>query len=280
MMSIVQIWQEQREPLRSAITDRMSTSEVLYQVRHALLQTEQNALADLDDDVLRQQAGVLMNCLKGSLGLLEAHTAGKIWVAQKSEMNASPAASLWHCAAGAFALLAVYCGLNAEWVAMALAIAGLGLGAAALIKERKNASTILPRDEVQATVNIDVDRMLNVLDSQIRAMDRYLTDFAYLNDQARGSADSADSMTLSRAVDLIEALYDCDEEGRAPAEEAARQLLSRLGLQALDYSEENSRLFNTLPSKNITRTLSPAIVSAEDQKLLRRGTAAVCIGAA
>jgi len=280
MMSIVEIWQEQRESLRSAITDRMSTSEVLYQVRHALLQTEQNALADLDDDVLRQQAGVLMSCLKGSLGLLVAHTAGKIWVAQKSEKNASPADSMWRFAACALALLAVYCGLNAEWIALALAAAGLGLGAAALIRERKNASSVFPKDEVQATVSIDIERMLSVLDSQMRAMDRCLTDFAYLNDQARGSADSADSMTLSRAVDLIEALYDCDEEGRAPAEEAARQLLSRLGLQALDYSEENSRLFNTLPSKNITRTLSPAIVSAEDQKLLRRGTAAVCIGAA
>lgn len=279
-MSMDQFWQEQRKSLRSAITDRMSTSEVLYQVRHALLQTEQNALAELDDDVLRQQAGVLMSCLKGSLGLLEAHTAGQIWVAQKSEKNASAAVSLWRCAAGALALLAVYCGLNAEWIAMALAIAGLGLGIAALIRERKNASAILPRDEVQATVSIDVERMLNVLDSQMRAMDRCLTDFAYLNEQARGSADSADSITLSRAVDLIEALYDCDEEGRAPAEEAARQLLSRLGLQALDYSEENSRLFNTLPSKNITRTLSPAIVSADDQKLLRRGTAAVCIDAA
>lgn len=183
MMSIVEIWQEQRGSLRSAITDRMSTSEVLYQVRHALLQTEQNALADLDDDVLRQQAGVLMSCLKGSLGLLEAHTAGKIWVAQKSEKSASPADSMWRFAACALALLAVYCGLNAEWIALALAAAGLGLGAAALIRERKNASSVFPKDDVQATVSIDVDRMLSVLDSQMRAMDRYLTDFAYLNDQ-------------------------------------------------------------------------------------------------
>ena len=31
------------------------------QQRHALLQTEQNALAEMTDDVLRQQAGVLMS---------------------------------------------------------------------------------------------------------------------------------------------------------------------------------------------------------------------------
>lgn len=279
-MSILQTWQEQRETLRNAITDRMSTADVLYQVRHALLQTEQNALAGMDDDLLRQQAGVLMSCLKGSLGLLEAHTAGQVWVAQKSEKPTANDRSLWRCAAAALALLAVYCGLNAEWVAMALAIAGLGLGFLALMKERRTVSAILPKDEVRASVSVDIDRMLSVLDGQLRAMDRYLSDFSYLNDQARGSAEGADPLTLSRAAELMEALYDCDEEGRAPAEEAARQLLSRLGLQTLDYSEESSRLFNTLPSKNLTRTLSPAIVSVEDQKLLRRGTAAVRIDAA
>ena len=277
-MSIYEHWQVQKETLRSTVHSGMSTADVLYQVRHALLQTEQNALAELDDDLLRQQSGILMNCLKGSLGLLEAHTAGEVWLAQKSAKSQDNA--LWRMAAAALALLAVWCGLNAEWFAMALAAAGLGLGIYALIKERKNASSILPRDEVRASVSVDIERMLSVLDAQIRTMDRYLSDFAYLNDQARSSSEGADPITLSRAAELMEALYDCDEETRAPAWESARLLLGRLGLQILDYSEENSRLFNTLPSKNITRTLSPAIVSAEDQKLLRRGTAAVRIGAA
>lgn len=279
-MSIMQTWQEQREPLRNALTDRMSTADILYQVRHALLQTEQNALAEMNDDVLRQQAGVLMSCLKGSLGLLEAHTAGQVWVAQKSEISKMDHHSLWRIVAIILVFLAVYCGLNSEWLSMALAIVGLGLGFFALMKERRNASSILPKDEVQATVGVDIDRMLAVLDGQMRAMDRYLSDFSYLNDQARGNAEGADPITLSRAAELLEALYDCDEEGRGPAEDAARQLLNRLGLQTVDYSEESSRLFNTLPSKTLTRTLSPAIVSAEDQRLLRRGTAAVRIDAA
>lgn len=279
-MSILQHWQEQRDSLRNAITDRMNTADVIYQVRHALLQTEQNALAEMDDDLLRQQAGVLMSCLKGSLGLLEAHTAGQVWVAQKSEISKTNGRSLWRSAAIALALLAVYCGLNAEWVAMALAIAGLGLGLFALLQERRTASAILPKDEVRASVSVDIDRMLSVLDGQLRAMDRYLSDFSYLNDQARGGADNADAITLSRAAELMEALYDCDETERAPAEEAARRLLEKLGLQAVDYCEEHSRLFNALPSKSVTRTLSPAIVSIKDQQLLRRGTAAVRISAA
>ena len=74
----------------------------------------------------------------------------------------------------------------------------------------------------------------------------------------------------------MEALCGCDPEAR----EAAGRLLAELGLGALDYSEENRRLFNALPSKSETRTLAPAIVSLEDQRLLRRGTAAVRTGAA
>ncbi len=279
-MSILQYWQPQRDALRAALTDRTSTVDVIYQVRHALLQTEQNALAGMDDDLLRQQASVLLSGLKGSLGLLEAHTAGQVWVAQKAENQQTISPSLWRSAAVALILLVVYCLIESEWVAMILAIAGLGLGVAALIKDRKSPAYSLPQDEVRVSVHTDIERMLGILDGQMRAMDRYLSDFAYLNDQARGSAEGADPAMLSRAAELMEALYDCTEAERQPAEEAARKLLNRLGMDAIDYCEESSRLFNALPSKSMTRTLSPAIVSVKEQKLLRRGTAAVRIDAA
>ena len=279
-MSILQHWDEQKAALRSALNERMSAADTVRYVRHTLLQVEQNALAEMDDDLLRQQASVLMGSLKGSVGLLEAHGTAQVWVAQKSQNTKTENHSLWRSAAAALALLAVYCGLSGEWIALILCCAGFGLGFFALLQERKNASSLLPRDEVQASVTVDIDRLFAILDGQLRAMDRYLSDFSYLNDQARGGADNADSITLSRAADLMEALYDCDEAERAPAEEAARRLLEKLGLQALDYCEEHSRLFNALPSKSTTRTLSPAIVSVKEQQLLRRGTAAVRIDAA
>ena len=56
---------------------------------------------------------------------------------------------------------------------------------------------------------------------------------------------------------------------------AVEGLLNGLGFRAMEYSEDNSRLFTVLPSKNETRTISPAIVSAEDFRLIRRGPAAV-----
>lgn len=279
-MSIVQHWQTQKDVLRSVLSDLMSAADTVRHVRHTLLQVEQNALAEMDDDLLRQQASVLMGSLKGSVALLEAHGTAQIWIAQKSENAKKQTPSFWHYTAAVLALLAIWCVLNGEWIALILACAGFGLGLYALMQERKNASMLLHRDEVQVAVTVDIDQLFAVLDSQIRAMDRYLSDFNYLNDQARGGADNADAITLSRAADLMEALYDCDEAERASAENAARRLLEKLGLQALDYCEEHSKLFNALPSKSVTRTLSPAIVSVKEQQLLRRGTAAVRIDAA
>ena len=273
-MSILQHWDEQKDALRSTLNDRMSAADTVRHVRHTLLQVEQNALAEMDDDLLRQQASVLMGSLKGSVGLLEAHGTAQVWVAQKSQNTKKENHFLWRLAAGALVILAVYCGLSDEWLASLLCCAGFGFGFSALVQERKNASSMLPRDEVQASVTVDIDRLFAILDGQLRATDRYLSD------QARGGADNADTITLSRAADLMEALYDCDEAERAPAEEAARRLLEKLGLQVLDYCEEHRRLFNALPSKSTTRTLSPAIVSVKEQQLLRRGTAAVRIDAA
>lgn len=279
-MSIWQHWQTQKEGLRASLTEQTPSADAAAKVRRALLQTEQNALAEMDDDLLRQQASVLMGGLKGSLGLMEAHGTAQVWVAQKSTPVPAAVPMLEKAAAGLLVLAAVWCGFRDEWLALALCVSGLITGAAALLSARKAAPETLPADRVQASVTLDVDRLIAVLDSQLRAMDRYISDFASLNEQAAGCAEHADSITLSRAADLMEALYDCGEEAREPAEEAARRLLERLGLEALDYTEDNSRLFNALPSKSHTRTLSPAIVSLGDQQLLRRGTAAVRIGAA
>lgn len=44
-MTIYEHWQTQRETLRAKLQDKPDTSSVIYEVRHALLQTEQNALA-------------------------------------------------------------------------------------------------------------------------------------------------------------------------------------------------------------------------------------------
>ena len=276
-MTIFEHWQNQKELLRPKLAEQPDLAGVVYQVRHAIMQTEQNALAELEEDMLRQQAGVMLGMLKTSIGLMETNIAAQVWVPQKQSDKPKESSRLQWIAAGLLVLLMVYCGLQNLWLGSALAMCCLILSAVSLFSCPK----VLPStDEVRVTLKPDVDRLFIILDGQIRSIDRAVNDFSYLNDQMRSGSDGADPSSIARAADLLEAIYSCDEELREEAEEAAMRLLASIGLYAVPYSEETSRYFNALPSKNTTRTLSPAILSLQDRRLLRRGTAAVCTGAA
>lgn len=276
-MTIFEHWQNQKELLRPKLTDEPDMAGVVYQVRHAIMQTEQNALAELDEDVLRQQAGVMLGMLKASIGLMEANIAAQVWVPQKQSDKPKESSRLRWIAAGLLVLLMAYCGFKTLWLGSALGLCCLILSAVSLFSRPKTASF---SDEVRITLKPDIDRLFIILDGQIRSIDRAVNDFSYLNDQMRSGSDGADPSSIARAADLMEAIYACDEELREEAEEAASRLLASIGLYAVSYCEETSRYFNALPSKNTTRTLSPAILSLQDRRLLRRGTAAVCTGAA
>lgn len=271
-MSIFEHWQKQKSVLELSLTGQTDMAGVVYQVRHAILQVEQNALAEMTDDVLRQQAGILFSSIKNSVGLMEAHIATQVWVPQKQRSSRREPFSLRIIAAAMLAALVVYCYVKGLWLGCILTVCSLILG---LVSSLHSSKVSFVQDETRITLKPDPDRMFAILDGQMKAIDRYVNDFSYLNDQQRSGTEGADPAALSCAADLLEALYEYDEEEREPAEDAARRLLSSMGLCAVDYSCETSRLFNALPSKNITRTLSPAIISAHDRSLLRRGTAAV-----
>lgn len=270
-MTIFEHWQAQKDALQSRIQHHSAVADVAYQVRHTILQTEQNALSEMSDDILRQQCGVLFSCLKTSIGLMEASDASQICLPQKSskvtKQRLIPGLISW----GLLLLLALYCYEKGLLVGAFLALCSLALGVFSLL--RKSEPPL--QTETHITLNTDIDRLFSILDGQMRSIDRYIHDFSYLNDHLRCGNSIADDASLSHAADLFEALYECNEEERTPAEEAAKRLLASMGLRVVDYSTDTSRLFNTLPSKSTTRTLSPAIVSAQDQHLLRRGTAAV-----
>lgn len=271
-MSAFECWEEQRESLRAALKDQTSVADQVYAIRHALMQTEQNTLAQQSDEVLRQQMGVLFSLVKGSVGFLETPVAATSWVAQsrKAEKQGGKA---WLVVL--MALLMIFSGLCCYFRGIVLgwvsALAALIAGSAALLTERRKATG---HDEVRVTLQPDVERLLAVLDGQLRAIDRCANDFAYLNDSLRGREQGSSAMA-ERLADLMEAVYDLGGDERDEIAGAVEGLLNGLGFRAMEYSEENSRLFTVLPSKNETRTLSPAIVSAEDFRLIRRGTAAV-----
>jgi len=271
-MSAFECWEEQRESLRAALKDQTSVADQVYAIRHALMQTEQNTLAQQSDEVLRQQMGVLFSLVKGSVGFLETPVAATSWVAQ-SRKTEKQGGKAWLVVLTA--LLMIFSGLCCYFRGIVLgwvsALAALIAGSAALLTERRKAAV---HDEVRVTLQPDVERLLAVLDGQLRAIDRCANDFAYLNDSLRGREQGSSAMA-ERLADLMEAVYDLGGDERDEIAGAVEGLLNGLGFRAMEYSEENSRLFTVLPSKNETRTISPAIVSAEDFRLIRRGTAAV-----
>ena len=81
-MSAFECWEEQRESLRAALKEQPSVPDQVYAIRHALMQTEQNTLAQQSDEILRQQMGVLFSLVKGSVSFLETPVVVTSWVAQ------------------------------------------------------------------------------------------------------------------------------------------------------------------------------------------------------
>ena len=219
--------------------------------------------------------GVLFSLVKGSVSFLETPVAVTSWVAQ-SRREEKTGGKAWLVVLAA--LLMVFSGLCCYFRGIVLgwvsALAALIAGSAALLSERRKNRKPARHEEVRVTLQPDVERLLAVLDGQMRAIDRCANDFAYLNDSLQGR-EQGSSATAERLADLMEAVYELEGDEQDEVAGAAEGLLKGLGFRAVPYSAENSRLFTVLPSKNETRTLSPAIVSAEDFRLIRRGTAAV-----
>ncbi len=161
--------------------------------------------------------------------------------------------------------------------------AALGLGVAALLRQgrkaRKENRAESKEERVKVTLRPDEDKLFRAIDAQMQAIDRYMNDFAYLNEQAEDKQSAPDGKTLALVADMLEALYECDGESIQSAEEATRRMLAGLGLDAIHYGPDTQHLFTILPSKTETRTMVPAIVTEADARLLKRGTAAVKMAA-
>ena len=230
MTNVFDHWQAQKPALRAALEEQTDPAGAADRVRHALLQTEQNALAEMTDEVLRQQAGVLMSQLKTSVDLVDCQTSAQVWTPrrQADKPAARGGIALWGAALLVQLALGGYCYLKGLALGWLLALAALLAGAWALVRERRRPT--VPEDEVRVVLKPDVERLLTLMDRQMRAIDRSLNDLAYLNEQLRGGPQTADASTLARAADLMEALYECDGEVREAAGEAARRMLAGMGL--------------------------------------------------
>ncbi|NLV59476.1 MAG: hypothetical protein GXY67_12020 [Clostridiales bacterium] len=276
-MGAYDAWCAHKHKLRQSIPDLTDGAGIAYAVRHALAQVEQNTMAQQTDDLLRQQIGILFSCLKTSAGLLDVSVTTTAWVPvithekQKSPMIRA----LW--VIGFLAMLAggLYCYAKGLWIVWVLQAVAVGAAAWALLLGRKQRKKERPMDQVKVTLRPDEEKLFRVLDAQTQAIDRYINDFEYLNQQHAGREGTADPRMIARVADILEALCEWDDETNVAAGAAVERMLDSMGISAVYYSAENAHLFTVLPSKDQTKTMVPAIVDRDDHRLLHRGVAAV-----
>jgi len=277
-MSAYQCWLAQRERLRENLRATGDASGAAYLTRHALAQVEQNAMAEQPDDLLRQQAGILFSCFKTSLNLLDISISTSVWVAQ-SKAERKPRRSGWWGLLFACLLTAgcvVYAYLAHQWLlclpplAVLVAIIIGWVSIARGVQEEEPSE-----DRLRVTAKPDTEKLFAAIDAQMKAIDRYMNDFAYLNEQNALQNNAGDVKNVALLAELMQAVYDCEGDTRDEAISAAERLLVSAGAKAVTYTQQDMRLFNLLPSLTETRTLVPALVASKDGALLYRGTAAV-----
>ncbi|MDD3214109.1 MAG: hypothetical protein PHY64_10565 [Eubacteriales bacterium] len=276
-MSVYQCWVAQKQPLREALP--ADAQGISYQLRHALAQVEQNAMAEQPDDLLRQQTGILFSCFKTSLNLLDISVTTKVWVAQshKEEKKRSRPAAWWFsiaCAVQLVAGLFAYAkGTALIWIPLASSLVSTIVGW--IVAGRAPGTAAIPEDRLKVTAKPDTEKLFQAVDAQMKAIDRFINDFAYLNEQNALKNSSPDIRRIASLAELMQAVYECDGEAGEEAVAAAEKLLLGSGARAVSYTPEAEAMFNILPSLSQTRTLTPALVSQKDGTLLYRGTAAV-----
>lgn len=279
-MGAYQCWVAQREHLREGLAATGDAAGAAYLTRHTLSQVEQNAMAEQTDDLLRQQTGILFSCVKTSLNLLDISVTARVWVAQEASPKVRRRAWAWLLSLGLGALVAcgVFAYLSAQWalltgliVAATLGVAGYVLHGRALKRQ-----AALDDDRVKVTAKPDAEKLFRAIDAQMRAIDRYVNDFAYLNEQTALTSGAPDHRNIAALAELMQAVYEVEGDVGDEATAAAERLLGGMGVHVVRYAPQEQRLFTVLPSISETRTLAPALVSAKDGALLQRGTAAVC----
>ncbi len=277
-MSAYQCWLDQKDRLRETLHTSAMHENATLLTRHTLAQVEQNALAEQSDDLLRQQMGILFSCFKTSLNLLDISVTTKVWQARSLVKKPEKRPASWWlllaCAVQlAAGLLAYFQGRLLLWVPIAASLTLTAIGWITLRRVPKEDP--LSEDRFKVTATPDTDKLFQAIDAQMKAIDRYMNDFTYLNEQNALRASSPDPHSITALAELLEALYECEGDEGEEAMAAAQKLLWASGIRALPYAPEDARHFNILPSVSQTRTLVPALVAQKDGALLYRGTAAV-----
>lgn len=271
-------WLQVRERLRENLNQSSDAASAAYLTRHTLAQVEQNTMAEQPDDPLRQQTGILFSCFKASLSLLDISVTTKVWIAQGAAENKPLRPQRWLLlgAASVATGVALYGYAKGLWLVWGGVAVALLLGVAGLLAANHAHRQVPPtEDRIRVTAKPDTEKLFAAIDAQMKAIDRYTNDFAYLNEQTALRDPGQGGKHTQALAALMDAVASCEGEAGEEVTDAASRLLQSMGIAARSYRPEDRRLFTVLPSLSGTHTLVPALVSAKDGTLLHRGTAAV-----
>ena len=219
----------------------------------------------------RQRVSAVLALCKAAPRLVNSCAAkGELVLNQNKDSFAKKAVSKLP-AAGLIVLLAVaaFEFLSGRIVPALLILIGAGIAAGT-----KGLVSFGPTAEARGIPVCEADKMTGALADLCRAADICLQDLDTIEKENRLRQEStADEALLSYFGELLEAEASGRQDLAQQSLEGAKDYLGALGIESLDYNEQNAVYFDVLPTLGEEKTLRPALI--KDGRLLRRGVA-VC----
>ena len=258
------------EKRRDELAQRLSRADDAGEAMLAAVMTLEQVAADLaqqeDDGLSRQRQQAVLAVARSAPGMLRAARAkAQLVMEEKKPERRVTLIGIGALIAG---VLALWQALDGHALAALLQVLGAGLIYFGALRQGGGV-------KAQAAVYADEKDMLRAVGEVCRAADICVSDLKLIEqDGARahltGTADEA-------TIDLLASLLEAGASGRPEAAlrslDQVRTYMNLLGMEMLDYSEENAALFDVLPTLGEARTIRPAIL--QDGKVIRRGAAAL-----
>lgn len=144
----------------------------------------------------------------------------------------------------------------------------------AIRKHRIKAKLAQPQQRV--TEQIDVQKLLTLLDRHMEDLDRHIEELSYLSgikNALPAHSENLDALKLCQA--LLEAQSTENDDAATHNTASVDAYLRSVDIEALPYSAETKTMFHTLPAKSGCITVKPALRSIKDGSVVLMGLAAV-----
>ena len=270
-MRISEEFERVRDDLRSRLSLCRTLEESCAAAEKAIEGIAANLAKNESSAADRQKAGAVLALCKNAPRLIYSCTArGELVLNQSKESFTGKAVSKLPLAGlGILLCVAAFEFLSGRIIPAVLTLIGAGLAAGS-----KGLLALTPAAEARGIPVCEADKMTAALADLCRAADVCLLDLDTIEKENALRLESrADEALLSYFGELLEAEASGRQDLAQRSLEGAKDYLSVLGIESLDYNDKNAVYFDVLPTLGEEKTLRPALL--KDGRLLRRGVA-VC----